>query len=80
MRLHWANALGLSLQKILRGTGFTSVTGASSITLGLHCPCHPKTLKFRIMNGLFFAFAVIVLLANLAGGYVESMSNEKVKK
>ena len=27
------------------------------------------------MNGIFFAFAVIVLLANLAGGYVESISN-----
>ena len=32
------------------------------------------------MNGIFFAFTVIVLLANQAGGYVESMSNEKVKK
>ena len=32
------------------------------------------------MNGIFFAFAVIVLLANLAGGYVESVSNEKVKR
>ena len=54
MRLHWVNALGLSL--------------------------HPKTLKFRMMDGLFFAFAVIVLLANLAGGYVESVSHEKVEK
>ena len=29
------------------------------------------------MSGIFFAFAVIVLLANLAGGYVESISNNK---
>ena len=27
------------------------------------------------MNGIFIAFAVIVLLANLAGGYVESLNN-----
>lgn len=27
------------------------------------------------MNGIFFSFAVIVLLANLAGGYVESVNN-----
>ena len=44
------------------------------------CKKFARTLKFRIMNGIFFAFAVIVLLANLAGGYVESISNEKVKK
>ena len=31
------------------------------------------------MNGIFLAFAVIVLLANLAGGYVESVNNEKAK-
>lgn len=29
------------------------------------------------MNGIFFLFAVIVLLANLAGGYVESINNNK---
>jgi hypothetical protein len=29
------------------------------------------------MNGIFFAFAVIVLLANLAGGYVENITNKK---
>ncbi len=29
------------------------------------------------MNGIFFAFAVIVLLANLAGGYVENVSRKK---
>jgi hypothetical protein len=29
------------------------------------------------MNGMFFAFAVIVLVANLAGGYVENMTNKK---
>ena len=39
-----------------------------------------RTKNYKVMNGIFFAFAVIVLLANLAGGYVESMSNEKVKK
>ena len=33
-----------------------------------------------MMNGIFFAFAVIVLLANLVGGYVESVSDEKVKR
>ena len=27
------------------------------------------------MNGIFLAFAAIVLLANLAGGYVESVNN-----
>lgn len=30
-----------------------------------------------MMNGIFFAFAVIVLLANLAGGYVENITNKK---
>ena len=27
------------------------------------------------MNGLFLSFAVIVLLANLAGGYMESINH-----
>ena len=29
------------------------------------------------MNGIFFAFAIITLLANLAGGYVESADSNK---
>ena len=32
------------------------------------------------MNGIFFAFAVIVLLANLAGGYVESVNSNNMNE
>jgi hypothetical protein len=48
-------------------------------TLKVHFPFFfaPDNLKFKkMMNGLFFAFAAIALLANLAGGYVESINNK----
>ena len=32
------------------------------------------------MNGIFFAFAAIVVLANLAGGYVESVNSNNHQK
>jgi len=49
MRLHWVNALGLSL--------------------------HPKSKILTSMQGMFFTFILIIAVANLAGAYVESMSN-----